>query len=73
MIVDSLPHLVSGLTDFNLLDGQLLLHLLADTPQVDADLWGDVQKAWSNFTETGQVWAFLTGIVFGWMIRSILP
>jgi hypothetical protein len=66
MIVDSLPHL-------HLLDGQFLLHLLADTPQVTADLGADVQKAWNNFIETGQVWALLVGLVIGWMVKSILP
>lgn len=66
MILDSLPYM-------HLFDGQFLLHLLADTPQVTADLGADVQKAWSNFIETGQVWAFLIGIVFGWMIKSLLP
>jgi len=66
MIVDSLPHL-------HLLDGQFLLHLLADTPQVTADLGAEVQKAWNHFIECGQVWALLAGLVVGWMVKSILP
>jgi hypothetical protein len=73
MIVETLPHLVSGLTDFQVFDGQFLWHLLADTPQVDADLWADVQKSWNHFIECGQVWALLVGLVVGWMVKSILP
>ncbi len=41
--------------------------------QVDVDLWADVQKAWSNFIECGQLWALLVGLVIGWMVKSILP
>ncbi len=66
MIVDSLSHL-------HLLDGQFLLHLLANTPQVTADLGAEVQKAWNHFIECGQVWALLVGLVIGWMVKSILP
>ncbi len=73
MNVDCLPHLVSALTHLNAFDGQLLLHLLADTPQVTADLGADVQKAWNHFIECGQVWALLAGLVVGWVVKSILP
>ncbi|NEP05600.1 MAG: hypothetical protein F6K25_25025 [Okeania sp. SIO2G4] len=41
--------------------------------QVDVNLWSDVQKAWSNFIECGQVWALLVGLFIGWMVKSILP
>ncbi|MGB3535306.1 MAG: hypothetical protein WBA13_17545 [Microcoleaceae cyanobacterium] len=41
--------------------------------QVDVDIVGDFQNAWSNFIETGQVWAFLIGIGIGWWIRSVSP
>lgn len=41
--------------------------------QVDVNLWSDVQKAWNNFIECGQVWALLVGLVVGWMVKSILP
>ncbi|NEP87931.1 MAG: hypothetical protein F6K18_14500 [Okeania sp. SIO2C2] len=41
--------------------------------QVDVNLWSDVQKAWSNFIECGQLWALLVGLVIGWMVKSILP
>ena len=41
--------------------------------QVDVDLWSDVQKAWNNFIECGQVWALLVGLVIGWMVKSIFP
>jgi len=41
--------------------------------QVDVNLWSDVQDAWSNFIECGQVWALLVGLIIGWMVKSILP
>lgn len=73
MIVETLPHLLSELTNFLVGDGQFLSHLLGNTPQVDVDLVADVQKAWNHFIECGQVWALLAGLVIGWMVKSILP
>lgn len=37
----------------------------------DPDLLGQVQKAWSNFVETGQIWALLIGLVIGYIIRNL--
>ena len=37
----------------------------------DPDLLGQVQKAWNNFIETGQVWALLIGLVVGYLIRNL--
>jgi hypothetical protein len=34
------------------------------------DLAGQLQSAWANFVETGQIWAMAIGIVFGYMFRS---
>ena len=34
------------------------------------DLSGDVQKAFNNFVKTGQVWAFLIGIIFGYFVKT---
>lgn len=37
----------------------------------DSDLLGDFQRAYSNFIDSGQVWALLIGLVLGYMIRSL--
>ncbi|MCL6752718.1 hypothetical protein KBT16_17765 [Nostoc sp. CCCryo 231-06] len=37
----------------------------------DPDLMGQVQKSWSHFIQTGQVWALLIGLVIGYMIRNL--
>ncbi len=37
----------------------------------DPDLLGQVQKAWNNFVETGQIWALLIGLVVGYLIRNL--
>jgi hypothetical protein len=42
--------------------------VLQQIPQTD--LVGDVQRAFNNFVKTGQAWAFLIGLVFGYMLKS---
>ena len=37
----------------------------------DPDLLGQVEKAWNNFVETGQIWALLIGLVIGYLIRNL--
>jgi hypothetical protein len=34
------------------------------------DIIADGQKAWNNFIETGQVWALLIGMFFGYIFKS---
>ncbi|NJP10396.1 MAG: hypothetical protein HC866_13730 [Leptolyngbyaceae cyanobacterium RU_5_1] len=34
------------------------------------DLGGDVQKAFDNFVKTGQAWAFIVGVVLGYLIKT---
>ncbi|MEH2294502.1 hypothetical protein [Nostoc sp.] len=46
------------------------LMVLAQTI-TDPDLMGQMQKAWSHFIQTGQVWALLIGLVIGYMIRNL--
>lgn len=35
------------------------------------DLFTNVQQAWNNFVQTGQVWALIIGFVLGYLFRSI--
>lgn len=37
----------------------------------DQDFLGDMGQVWSNFVESGQLWALLFGIVIGYMIRNL--
>lgn len=37
----------------------------------DSDLLGTFQKAFNNFIKSGQGWAFLIGLIIGYMIRSL--
>ena len=50
---------------------QLHVDLLAlGDKMIQVDLAGDVQKAFNNFVKTGQVWAFLIGIIFGYFVKT---
>lgn len=39
--------------------------------QFDEDVLGDLGSAFSNFYESGQIWALLIGIVLGYVIRGM--
>lgn len=38
----------------------------------NVDILRDIQKSWSNFVKTGQIWAMMIGIPLGWWLKSIL-
>ena len=44
--------------------------ILAQTVE-DPDVLGQMQDAWNNFIETGQVWALLIGVFFGYLFKSL--
>ena len=35
------------------------------------DLVSDVQKVFGHFVATGQIWALLTGLIIGYLFRSL--
>lgn len=37
----------------------------------NTDLAGDVQRHFDHFVQTGQIWALLTGLVIGYLFRSL--
>ena len=39
--------------------------------QVDSTLGNNVQSAWNNFVESGQIWAMGLGILLGYWFRSM--
>ena len=36
------------------------------------DIMADFQKAWTNFIQSGQVWALGIGLVLGWILHSFI-
>lgn len=50
------------------LDGSLLAQNVTDP-----DVLGQMQRAFKNFIESGQVWALIIGLVVGYGFRSLLP
>lgn len=37
----------------------------------DPDVLGQMQKIWTNFVKTGQIWALLIGLVIGYIFRNL--
>lgn len=37
----------------------------------DQDVLGDIKDGFTNFVETGQVWALLFGLILGFVIRGL--
>ncbi|MEQ8383736.1 MAG: hypothetical protein RH949_15380 [Coleofasciculus sp. A1-SPW-01] len=37
----------------------------------EPDILGQIQQAFNNFIESGQVWAFLIGLVIGYIFRGM--
>ena len=52
------------------LDQISLDHLVLAQQVPQTDLVGDIQRAFDNFVKTGQAWAFIIGLVFGYMIKT---
>lgn len=60
--INSLPFLFSKLS--------FELTLLAQQVS-DPDLFGQVQRAWSHFVQSGQIWALFMGVIIGYFIRGM--
>lgn len=55
-----------------LIGNQVDWALLAQSVQ-DPDVMGQMQAAFTNFIESGQVWALGIGLVVGYMFKSLMP
>ena len=51
--------------------GQTLPHLILLAQTYEDNLGSNVQGAWDNFIQSGQVWALVIGFVVGYIFRSI--
>lgn len=68
-VVTSVVHSLSPLIDWvslQLTDGLVLAQQVEDP-----DVLGQMQQAFNNFIESGQVWAFLIGLVIGYIFRGM--
>jgi hypothetical protein len=72
--LSTLPHV--DLMHFELFQSLHISHgndLLAQTGSgyvKPTDLGGDVSVMWKKFVSTGQVWAFLVGTIFGYLVKT---
>ncbi len=57
---------LSSLSLSDLINGGITLAQMIEDP----DILGQMESAWNNFVETGQIWAMLIGIFFGYIFRS---
>ena len=74
-LIADLPTWIGSLSDWSDL-AQALQGYVSDDAIVVAqqfkqtDIVGDVGKTWNHFVKTGQVWAFLIGIVSGYLVKT---
>jgi hypothetical protein len=59
----------------SLVDSSLFNSSLFDSPTLgqlvrETDIVGDIQKWFNQFVKTGQAWAFLLGLIAGYMIKT---
>jgi hypothetical protein len=69
-ITDTISHLhlaFAGLNAHFQTDWLFFAQDVSNTPDILANL----QNAWSNFVKTGQIWALLIGMFFGYLFRSM--
>lgn len=63
--------LLGGLTQGAIAGGPDLAHPTLVAAQFETpDFVGQIQRFWSHFVQTGQVWAMLIGLVLGYIIRQ---
>lgn len=69
VMADSGHHLFAQLSFDGWFDGWDNWSVLAQ--QLDTDPFRGFRTMFSNFFKSGQAWAFLAGVVFGYLIRSL--
>lgn len=83
-LISDLPTWLAGLTHWTFIpwgdilqvtDGHLHSHILDQSMVLaqqfkETNITGDVSKAWNHFVKTGQVWAFVIGVVSGYMVKT---
>jgi hypothetical protein len=64
------PHSLMDLKEVLLGDGVSATTFFAQNFK-QFDVMADMQNAFQNFVESGQVWALLIGIFFGYLFKSL--
>ncbi len=68
--IADLPHHLLGLTHFDPMQIPDIVMALGDSTLKDPDFGTSIGGAWGKFVRTGQVWAFLGGTIFGYLVKT---
>lgn len=78
VVINTMPEITPWLTSMTLnhsLGWQLLAPVLSEEIVAqalkDPDILGDIQTAFNNFVQSGQIWALLIGLVIGYLLRGL--
>ncbi len=63
-------HLIDGTINFTYNNSLSKITILAQTIE-DPDIMGQMQDAWYNFVDSGQVWALLIGLLIGYSFKGL--
>jgi hypothetical protein len=68
--IADLPHHLLGLTHLDHMQMPDIVMALGEKTLEDPDFSKSIGGAWGKFVKTGQVWAFLGGTIFGYLIKT---
>ena len=64
-------HLINGTINFDYNSSLSEITILAQTIE-DPDIIGQMEDAWYNFIDSGQVWALLIGLFIGYSVKGLI-
>ncbi len=77
-LVQFFPNVIPWLADLGAghsIDQNVLWQISGDwsllAQQFDQDVFAGFRDAFSNFIESGQVWALLIGVIIGYFLKSV--
>lgn len=62
--------LIMDILHYDLMEAMGHIHPVLAQTFDNVDVLGDMQVAWTNFVETGQVWALLVGVFIGYVFKG---
>ena len=63
-------HLIDGTINLSFSNSLQETTIFAQTIE-DADILGNMEDAWYNFIDSGQVWALLVGLFIGYSFKAL--
>ena len=63
-------HLIDGTINLSFSNSLQEITILAQTIE-DPDIIGQMEDAWHNFIDSGQVWALLIGVFIGYSFKGL--